>query len=68
LPEDLTKYFFTPSGTDANEAAFKIARMYTGKSEIITRYRTYHGSTSSSIAATGDARQRRVFFRGQPQP
>src|SRR5438552_4270956 len=53
LPKALEKFFFTTSGTDANEAAFKIARMYTGKSKIISRYRSYHGSTMASIAATG---------------
>ena len=52
-----SSFFFTTSGTDANEAAFKIARMYTGKSKIIARYRSYHGSTSGSIAATGDPRR-----------
>jgi len=57
LPSNLTKFFFTTSGTDANEAAFKIARMVTGKSKIISRYRSYHGSTSSSVAATGDPRR-----------
>jgi taurine--2-oxoglutarate transaminase len=57
LPAGLTKYFFTTSGTEANEAAFKIARMYTGKTKIIARYRSYHGSTSGSIAATGDPRR-----------
>ena len=57
LPEGLTKFFFTTSGTEANEAAFKIARMYTGKTKIIARYRSYHGSTSASIAATGDPRR-----------
>jgi taurine--2-oxoglutarate transaminase len=57
LPPGLTKFFFTTSGTEANEAAFKIARMYTGKSKIIARYRSYHGSTSGSIAATGDPRR-----------
>lgn len=57
LPPTLNKFFFTTSGTDANEAAFKIARMYTGKSKIIARYRSYHGSTSGSIAATGDPRR-----------
>ncbi len=57
LPAGLNKFFFTTSGTDANEAAFKIARMYTGKSKIISRYRSYHGSTSGSIAATGDPRR-----------
>ena len=57
LPAGLTKFFFTTSGTEANEAAFKIARMYTGKTKIISRYRSYHGSTSGSIAATGDPRR-----------
>jgi len=57
LPKNLTKFFFTTSGTEANEAAFKIARMFTGKTKIIARYRSYHGSTMGSIAATGDPRR-----------
>jgi taurine--2-oxoglutarate transaminase len=57
LPSGLEKFFFTTSGTEANEAAFKIARMYTGKTKILARYRSYHGSTMASIAATGDPRR-----------
>jgi taurine--2-oxoglutarate transaminase len=57
LPQGLSKFFFTTSGTEANEAAFKIARMVTGKTKIISRYRSYHGSTMGSIAATGDPRR-----------
>lgn len=57
LPAGLEKFFFTTSGTEANEAAFKIARMVTGKTKIIARYRSYHGSTMGSIAATGDPRR-----------
>ena len=57
LPKGLEKFFFTTSGTEANEAAFKIARIVTGKSKIIARYRSYHGSTMGSIAATGDPRR-----------
>ncbi|WP_433966729.1 aspartate aminotransferase family protein [Tunturiibacter gelidiferens] len=57
LPKGISKFFFTTSGTEANEAAFKIARMYTGKTKIIARYRSYHGSTAGSIAATGDPRR-----------
>ncbi len=57
LPKGLDKFFFATSGTEANEAAFKIARMYTGKTKIISRYRSYHGSTMGSIAATGDPRR-----------
>jgi taurine--2-oxoglutarate transaminase len=57
LPRGLTKFFFTTSGTEANEAAFKIARMFTGRTKIIARYRSYHGSTMASIGATGDPRR-----------
>jgi taurine--2-oxoglutarate transaminase len=57
LPAGLEKFFFATSGTEANEAAFKIARMVTGKTKIIARYRSYHGSTMGSIAATGDPRR-----------
>ncbi len=57
LPRGLEKFFFTTSGTDANEAAFKIARLFTGKTKILARYRSYHGSTMASIAATGDPRR-----------
>lgn len=57
LPAGLEKFFFTTSGTEAIEAAFKIARMVTGKTKIIARYRSYHGSTMGSIAATGDPRR-----------
>lgn len=57
LPRGMEKYFFTTSGTEANEAAFKIARMVTGKTKIIARYRSYHGSTMGALAATGDPRR-----------
>jgi taurine---2-oxoglutarate transaminase len=57
LPKGLEKFFFTTSGTEANEAAFKIARMVTGKTKIIARYHSYHGSTMGSVAATGDPRR-----------
>jgi taurine--2-oxoglutarate transaminase len=67
LPKGLEKFFFTTSGTDANEAAFKIARMYTGKTKIISRYRSYHGSTTASIAATGDPRRWAVEPGGKGQ-
>jgi taurine--2-oxoglutarate transaminase len=65
LPPGLNKFFFTTSGTDANEAAFKIARMYTGRTKIIARYRSYHGSTAGSIAATGDPRRWAMEPRGK---
>src|SRR6266478_9021766 len=67
LPKGLEKFFFKTSGTDANEAAFKIARMYTGKSKIIARYRSYHGSTTASLAATGDPRRWAMEPAGKAQ-
>jgi taurine--2-oxoglutarate transaminase len=57
LPKGLEKFFYTTSGTEANEAAIKIARMVTGKHKILARYASYHGSTAGSIAATGDLRR-----------
>lgn len=57
LPRGLEKFFFATFGTEANEAAFKIARMVTGRTKIIARYCSYHGSTMGSIAATGDPRR-----------
>jgi len=56
-PDNHTKSFFTTGGTDANENAMKIARMYTGKDKIIGRYRAYHGSTFGSMSAGGDPRK-----------
>jgi taurine--2-oxoglutarate transaminase len=57
MPPGLEKYFYATSGTEANEAAIKIARMYTGKYKIISRYRSYHGSTAGSISVSGDPRR-----------
>ena len=57
LPAGLDKFFYTTSGTEANEAAIKIARMVTGKHKIVARYTSYHGSTAGAIAATGDLRR-----------
>jgi taurine--2-oxoglutarate transaminase len=56
-PGSLKCSFFTNAGADANENAIKIARMYTKKTKIITRYRSYHGATYGAIALTGDPRR-----------
>jgi taurine---2-oxoglutarate transaminase len=60
LPPGLRRYFFTTSGTEANEAALKIARVATGRPKVIARRRSYHGSTAASIAVTGDLRRTAV--------
>src|SRR5436309_7504210 len=56
-PGDLGFSFFTNGGAEANENAIKVARWYTGRHKIVTRYRSYHGATSGAIAATGDPRR-----------
>ncbi|WP_332898066.1 MULTISPECIES: aminotransferase family protein [unclassified Haladaptatus] len=56
-PGNLSKTFFSTSGTEAIEAAIKIARFVTGKQKIVSRYRSYHGSTYGSISVTGDPRR-----------
>jgi len=53
----LAKAFYCLSGTEANESAMKIARTYTGRRKIITRYRSYHGDTMGSMSAGGDFRR-----------
>lgn len=56
-PGDLNKTFFTLGGADANENAIKMARLYTGRDKIVTRYRAYHGGTFIAASAGGDPRR-----------
>ena len=53
----LAKSFFTLGGAEANENAMKIARLFTGRDKIITRYRSYHGATMGAMTASGDPRR-----------
>jgi taurine--2-oxoglutarate transaminase len=53
----LAKSFFCLGGSEANENAMKMARLYTGRDKIITRYRSYHGATMGSMTASGDPRR-----------
>ncbi|MEW6180134.1 MAG: aminotransferase class III-fold pyridoxal phosphate-dependent enzyme [Chloroflexota bacterium] len=57
VPPGLTKFLFTLGGADANENAIKLARGYTGRFKILTRYRSYHGATHGAISLTGDPRR-----------
>jgi taurine--2-oxoglutarate transaminase len=56
-PGDLDHFMYTLGGADANENAVKLARGYTGKHKILTRYRSYHGATAGAMALTGDPRR-----------
>jgi taurine--2-oxoglutarate transaminase len=56
-PPGLTRFLYTLGGADANENAIKVARAFSGRQKILTRYRSYHGATFGAIAATGDPRR-----------
>lgn len=57
LPNTFGKVFFTNAGADANENAIKIARMYTGRKKVFSRYRSYHGSSFGAGNLTGEPRR-----------
>lgn len=64
--------FFSNSGSEANETAFKIVRQYhkqtgnPGKYKIISRYRGYHGTTLGALSATAQANRRIKYDPGVP--
>lgn len=59
-----TRMFFCNSGAEANEAAFKLARL-TGRRRIIAATHGFHGRTMGSLAMTGQLDKRRAF---EPMP
>jgi taurine---2-oxoglutarate transaminase len=56
-PGDIDTFFFTNGGSEANENAVRIARLFSGRQKILARYRSYHGATAGSISLTGDPRR-----------
>src|SRR5476651_1227754 len=56
-PGNLTKTLFTVGGAEAIENAIKLARLYTGRHKILSRYQSYHGASSGAMAAGGDPRK-----------
>jgi taurine---2-oxoglutarate transaminase len=57
MPPGLDHFLYTLGGADANENAIKLARAFTGKHKILSRYRSYHGASAGAMAATGDPRR-----------
>jgi taurine--2-oxoglutarate transaminase len=57
MPDTMGKVFFTNGGADANENAVKMARMFTGRNKVFSRYRSYHGSTYGAGNLTGEPRR-----------
>lgn len=54
LPSSLNSVYFTNSGAEATEGALKLAKRYTGRSEIFYFKNSYHGSTSGALSVLGD--------------
>lgn len=58
LPEELTRTLLLTTGAEANEAALKLAKLATGRYEIVSFDRSWHGMTSGAAAATYSAGRR----------
>jgi taurine--2-oxoglutarate transaminase len=56
-PPDINTFFFTLGGAEANENAIRMARLFTGRQKILSRYRSYHGGTNLTMQLTGDPRR-----------
>jgi taurine--2-oxoglutarate transaminase len=56
-PGDLTKCFFVNSGSEADDQAFILARLITGRPKIFAKYRSYHGTTLGGLGVGGDPRR-----------
>jgi acetylornithine/succinyldiaminopimelate/putrescine aminotransferase len=61
LPPELQSVFFVNSGSEAVEGGIKLARRYTGRSEIIYFRNAYHGSTTGALSVQGSETYRNAF-------
>ena len=56
-PGDINTTFFSTSGSEANEFALALARLYTGRSRVLARHRSYHGTSAGTLGVSGDPRR-----------
>jgi acetylornithine/succinyldiaminopimelate/putrescine aminotransferase len=61
LPASLNCVYFVNSGTEANEGALKLAKRYTGRTELIACRKSYHGSTHGSLSVSGNEVKKASF-------
>ena len=61
LPKNLNSTYLTNSGTEAIEAALKLAKRATGRSRIISALNSYHGSTHGSMSVSGFEQRKRAY-------
>ena len=61
LPNHIEKTYLTNSGTEAIDGALKLARRYTGRSEIIAAHKAYHGNTMGALSVMGYEERKQPF-------
>ena len=61
LPETLSQVYFVNSGSEANEGALKLAKRYTGRTELVGFVNAYHGSTHGALSMMGDELFKNAF-------
>ena len=61
LPESLNCLYVVNSGTEANEAALKLAKRATGKTRLVSFRGAYHGSTHGSLSVSGNEQKKYAF-------
>ena len=61
LPASLNSVFYTASGSEATEGAMKLAKRFTGRTEIVSFKNSYHGSTQGALSIMGDEYWRNAF-------
>lgn len=61
LPKSLDCVYFTNSGSEAVEGAMKVAKRFTGRTEIIAFNKSYHGSTQGAMSMMGDESWRNAY-------
>lgn len=61
LPEPLRSVYFVNSGAEATEGAMKLARRFTGRSEIISCHNAYHGSTQGALSLMGNEYYKQAY-------
>ncbi len=61
LPPSLNSVFYTASGSEATEGAMKLAKRYTGRTQMVSFKNSYHGSTQGALSIMGDEYWRNAF-------
>jgi acetylornithine/N-succinyldiaminopimelate aminotransferase len=61
LPEKLNCVYTVNSGTEANEAALKLAKRVTGRTELVSFRGSYHGSTHGSMSVSGNETKKQAY-------